>query len=98
MGIGTSGVREIAEAQGVGDQELVSATVKGLHRTVWVTGFLGMAAMVIGCALFSRSSFGTYGYALPIALLGVTIFCWAISPSDRPAFFKARGESEIWPG
>ena len=73
MGIGQSGVRQIAEAQGTGDQVKIARTIKTLHRTVWVTGLIGMSVMILGCALFSRASFGTYAHALPIALLGVTI-------------------------
>ncbi len=73
MGIGTSGTRQIAEACGAGDSERVARTVKTLRRTVWVTGVLGILIMVLGCTLFSKASFGTSTYALPIAILGITI-------------------------
>lgn len=73
MGIGSSGVRQIAEAQGTGDQDRIARTVKTLRRTVWLTGLLGMLTMILGCTLFSRSAFGTYDFALPIALIGVTV-------------------------
>ena len=73
MGIGSSGVRQIAEAQGTGDQDRIARTVKTLRLTVWLTGLLGMLTMILGCTLFSRSAFGTDGYALPIALIGGTV-------------------------
>jgi PST family polysaccharide transporter len=73
MGIGSSGVRQIAAAYGAGNQDQIARTVKTLRRTVWLTGLLGTAAMIIGCAFFSHFSFGTYDYALPIALLSITI-------------------------
>ena len=73
MGLGSSGVRQIAVAHGTGDQERVARTVTTLRRIVWLTGALGMGCMVLGCALFSLASFGTTVYAFSIALLGSTI-------------------------
>ena len=73
MGIGTSGVRQVAEAYGTGNEEVFARTIKTLRRTVWFTGSIGMLFMIVGCVYLSRSSFGTSGYAIPIALLGVTI-------------------------
>jgi antigen flippase len=73
MGIATSGVRQIAEAQGTGDQDRIARTVKTLRRTVWFTGLLGMLVMIVGCGIFARVSFGNYEHALSIALLGITI-------------------------
>lgn len=73
MGIGASGTRQIAEAHGAGDPQRIARTVKTLRRTVWVTGILGLLIMVLGCTAFSKASFGTATYALPIAILGITI-------------------------
>lgn len=73
MGVATSGVRQIAEAQGTGDQERIARTVITLRRTVWFTGLLGMLVMIVGCGIFARVSFGTYEHALSIAILGITI-------------------------
>jgi len=73
MGLGSSGVRQIAAAHGIGDQERVARTFKTLRRTVWLTGALGMGSMVLGGSFFSHVSFGTPAYALSIALLGSTV-------------------------
>ena len=73
MGIGSSGVRQIAEAHGSGDEDRIARTLKTLRRTVWLTGCLGMMIMILGCAFLSRSSFGATNHAIPIALLGITI-------------------------
>lgn len=73
MGIGTSGVREIAEAHGSGDQDRIARTVKTLRRTVWVTGLLGMLIMMLGSTLLSSATFGSTEHALSIALIGITI-------------------------
>ncbi len=73
MGIGTSGVREIAEAHGSGEQDRIARTVKTLRRTVWVTGLLGMLIMMLGSTLLSNASFSTTEHSLSIALIGITI-------------------------
>lgn len=73
MGIGTSGVRQIAEAHGAHDEDCIARTVHTLRRTVWGTGTLGMIMTVLGCVFLSRISFGSSGHSLAIALLGVTI-------------------------
>jgi PST family polysaccharide transporter len=41
MGISTSGVRQISESYGAGNQESISRTVTAVRRTVWLTGALG---------------------------------------------------------
>jgi PST family polysaccharide transporter len=79
MGLGSSGVRQIAESHSSGDEERIARTVKTLRRTVWFTGSLGMLATVLGCVWWSKLSFGSTQYALAIALLGVTILLSAIS-------------------
>jgi PST family polysaccharide transporter len=73
MGISTSGVHQVAEAFGTGNEELFARTIKTLRRTVWFTGSVGMLFMILGSVYLSRFSFGTFDYAIPIALLGVTI-------------------------
>ncbi len=73
MGISTSGVRQIAEAHGTGDQDQVARTVKSLRRTVWLTGILGLAITILASSFLSRISFGSTDYSLAIALLSSTI-------------------------
>ncbi len=73
MGIGTSGVRQIAEAHGTGDEDRLARTVKALRRTVWITGFLGMAFMILASPFLSTISFGSPDHFSAMAILGVTI-------------------------
>ncbi len=79
LGLSTSGVRQVAEAVGTGDDEQIARTVKTLRRTVWMSGGAGMLAMVLACVPISVISFGNSAYALPIAFLGITILLAAIT-------------------
>ncbi len=73
MGINSSGVRQVAEAYGCGDEVKLARTVRTLRRTVWLTGGLGMLFMVAFCVPLSRLSFKTAEYAVPLAILGTTV-------------------------
>ena len=79
MGLGSSGVRQIAESHGTGDAERIASTVRTLRRTLWLTGTLGMLATMVGCVWWSKLSFGSTEHAIAIALLGITILLGSIS-------------------
>lgn len=79
MGIATSGVRQIAEAHGKRDVVRVNEVVSVLRRTVWGTGMLGCLLTVALSPWLSEWTFKTKAYALPIAVLGVTILLGNIS-------------------
>lgn len=79
MGIGSSGVRQVAEAVGSHDDEKIARTIITLHRVAWLTGTLGLLVMVVFCVPLSRMTFGSSNYALSIAALGVTLLSGAIA-------------------
>lgn len=79
MGIGTSGVRQIAEAAGTGDELKIARTIVTLRRAALVLGLLGMLLTIIFREPLSRLTFGTAEYSIPIALLSVTLFLGAVS-------------------
>lgn len=79
MGLSSSGVRQVAEAVGSGDDERIARTVKTLRRTVWMTGTAGMLVMMLACVPISLISFDTTDYALPVAFLGITILLAAVT-------------------
>jgi antigen flippase len=78
LGIGSSGVREIAESTGTDNGTKVAATAKTILRISWMTGVFGWGL----CAALSRPIstwvFGTGDHAVPIAVLGSTLFLGAI--------------------
>lgn len=79
MGIGSSGVRQVAEAVGTDNDERIARTVITLRRAAWLTGILGMLVMIVLCVPISRITFASTDYSLPIALLGVTLLLASIT-------------------
>ena len=79
MGLSSSGVRQVAEAVGTGDQERIARTVKTLRRTVWLTGAAGMLIMLLASVPISLVSFDSREHALPIAFLSITILLAAVT-------------------
>lgn len=79
LGISSSGVREVAEAVGSKDDELIGRTVRVLRRTCWVTGFLGWGLTIALASLLSRWTFGNTDHSWPLAILGLTLLLGSIS-------------------
>lgn len=79
LGIGSSGVRDVAQAHGSGDAERVAKTVLTLRRMVWLTGLTGTLFLAALAVPISRYTFGTSAHALPLALLSVTILMTALA-------------------
>jgi antigen flippase len=73
LGIQSSAVREIAAAVGKGDDQAVGRAVLALRRVCWLTGLVGMAAMMQFAPWLSQLTFGHRDYTLDIAALGVII-------------------------
>ena len=79
MGITTSGVREIADAAGVGDELRVARTVSAIRWILVRLGLLGSALLAVFCVPVSRLTFGTADHAGQIALLSGVIAAGAIA-------------------
>jgi enterobacterial common antigen flippase len=78
MGIGESGVRQIAEASGTDDQEKIARTVFIIRRVALLSGTAGACILYLLRNDCSRLTFGNYAHAGDIAILSVTIFFSAI--------------------
>lgn len=74
MGIGSSGVRQIAESVSTGDEARIARTVIVLRRTAAALGILGAVLMVVFCGLLSTLTFGDDRHAGAVALLGLAVF------------------------
>lgn len=79
MGIGSAGVRQIAESVASGDEARIARTVVVLRRTAVVLGVLGVALLGIFALPVSTLTFGSEAHAGAIALLGLAVFFRLVS-------------------
>jgi enterobacterial common antigen flippase len=79
LGIGSSAVREVAEAHSAGDEERLALTIQVLRRICWLTGIAGWILVAAFSLLLSRWSFGDYDHAVTLSILGVTILLGQVS-------------------
>src|SRR5437879_10960582 len=68
LGINSSGVRQIAESVGSGDEERIACTVKTLRRVALCSGAVGALLLVLLCKPVSKLTFGNYDHAGAVAL------------------------------
>jgi antigen flippase len=73
FGLQSSAVRDVVSSAARGDQQAIGRTVLTLRRMCWLTGVLGMVAMMVLSPLLSQWTFGSDEYTLHIALLGATV-------------------------
>ena len=74
MGVNSSGVRQIAEAVGSGDQRRIAQTAAVLRRTSIVLGLLGAALLLVFSRQVSRLTFGNTERAAAVSLLSIVVF------------------------
>ncbi len=79
LGIDSSGIRDVAEAHGSGDEGKIARTVKTLRRMCWLTGIFGWLLTAALSYPLSVWTFGSGERAWAIAILGVTILIGSIS-------------------
>jgi PST family polysaccharide transporter len=79
MGIGSAGVRQIAEASASGDASRVARTVALLRRASAISGVIGMALVLFLAKPLAQTTFGTDRYATGVALVSLTLLFGGIS-------------------
>ena len=79
LGIGSSGVRQVAESSSTGDQSRISRTIKTVRRLSLFLGLLGASLMAILSAPLSRVSFGTINHQLAISVLAITVLLGVVA-------------------
>ena len=79
FGIGSAGVRQIAEAHGTGDENRVARTVRTLRLTSIVLGLLGTLVTLVFCRQIGYATFGNYSYTFGIALMSLTLLFGEVS-------------------
>jgi antigen flippase len=79
LGVNSSAVREIAEADASGDASRLGRSILVLRRTCWATGFLGWALTAIFAWPLSVWTFGSGERAWALAFLGLTVLLGSVS-------------------
>jgi O-antigen/teichoic acid export membrane protein len=85
LGIGFSGVRDVASANAEGDEKTISRTIITIKRWAWVTGLLGLIFVMALSPVLSKwtakeaENQGNYNYTLAFLFLSVTLFFSAIN-------------------
>ncbi len=95
LGIASSGVRQVAEAAGTGDERHVARTVVTLRRAAWATGALGMLALAAASLPVSRATFGDDDHAWPIALLGIAVLLGGVSSAQASLLRGVRRIADV---
>lgn len=73
FGLGTSAVRDIAEAHESGSKQRINKVITVLRKLVWFTGFLGSIFTFIFSPLISQLSFGNKEYTVAFMWLSCTL-------------------------
>jgi antigen flippase len=95
MGVNSSGVRQIAEAVGSSDNELIAKTVAVLRRTSIVLGLIGAALVASFSRQISRLTFGSTSRASAIALLSFAVFFTLVSGGQGAAIQGTRRIADL---
>jgi len=95
LGIGSSGVREVASAYAAGDEERIATMVKTLRRSCFVAGGLGCLLTVSLASPLSHWAFESDGNALDMALLGIAVFLTTIQSGQAALLQGSRRIKEL---
>ncbi|PWK76885.1 O-antigen translocase [Aminobacter sp. AP02] len=74
LGVQASGVRQIAEAAGSGDEQRVARTAKVLRRISLVLGLIGAVLLALLSLPVAVLTFDDRGHAAGVAILGLAVF------------------------
>lgn len=83
LGIGNSGVRQIAEAAGTGNDIRIARTITTLRRLALILGICGMLLTIALSGPLSWMTFGDMRHAGAIAVLSVILFLGAITSGQK---------------
>lgn len=83
LGVETSGVREIANAQNSGDHERTARVTAAVRTTLCFSGLLGTIALCVFATPLSVLSFGRPDYKIPIIIVSASVFLGSVLASFR---------------
>jgi antigen flippase len=95
LGVGSSGVRQIAEAAGTDDAEMIARSATVLRRISMVLGLFGALLLAALAFPVSNFTFGGYQHAGGIALLSLAIFFRLVSAGQTALIQGLRGIADL---
>jgi antigen flippase len=79
LGVSSSGVRQIAESVGTGDEEQIARTAAVLRRTSIILGVIGAASLLLFSRQIAKTTFGGTKQAISVSLLSIVVLFKLIS-------------------
>ncbi len=79
FGLGTSAVKNVAAANGSGNESRIAVITTIVKRWVWVTGLLGMIITIVIAPLLSRLTFGNSDYTFSFIAISVSLLLTQLS-------------------
>ncbi len=73
LGLNSSGVRSIAEANGQNDNERVARIVKTIRSTIWISGIIGTISTILLSGYISDFTFKTSEHRTAIIFLSIIV-------------------------
>jgi PST family polysaccharide transporter len=95
LGIGNSGVRQVAEKVAVGDTTRIARTVKILTGLSWVLGLIGMFLTIVLSSRLSVWTFGDESHSAAIVLLSGTLLFSTVTTAYSAVLQGMRRISDI---
>lgn len=101
LGLGTSAVRDISEANKEGDLHRLSYVSTVFKKLVWVTGLLGMSICLFFAPVLSQVSFGNHDYIFTFAVLSVILLFRMLSEGQNTLLqgthnLRMMAKSNVW--
>ncbi len=79
LGLSTSAVKNVSEANASDDKERVATVVAVINRLVWITGIIGAGVTFLLAGLLSKMAFGNYVYTGAFRWVSVTLLLTQLS-------------------
>ncbi len=83
LGLSTSAVRDISEANQEGDVHKLARTTKVFRKLVWLTGLSGLSICLLLSPYWSYASFGNHDYVFTFCFLSLTILFRLLSEGQN---------------
>lgn len=82
-GLGTSAVRNIAEANGAKDTARIALIISVFRRLVWITGLIGAVICLISASFLSQITFGNTNYTFAFLILSFSILLMQLTSGQN---------------